>query len=507
MSKKMLSIIMLICFFAGALSYRQVIIGENINVKSTYRKISSIRNEASMSQKSQELIQEMIRVKTHQDVDAFISKHVQVIDTHLKAKSINELPRDYRLMLSLIYPFKRLRGFGYQIYGFSEIPLQDRKYTNVNYSMGTVKSILDAKLQSIISNINVYSPKFGSALFDWLTLPSSSKTSFNRVEDVQNFLMGSVYPDFKISMNLIGSIGDIPLNRPLLLDLAAITGSKKAIPERQRLLHVYQHEIEALKALMSQTCHDLIIYAHYDRNDSINYEYNLKKKLIMNGYKLSSSPGIPMYLAVNEFKSYPKLLTLRSIPFSIPGGEESWMMVALKHLRSAIYHENLSYQAMKTAVSELTDDEITKSILNPRLHYLVDERVKKSFAKRQLMTSQNGVALKSFITGEMTRVNMVEMYQNPPMDLKAFLPTEFELSQPRQIQVNGKKVTNYRFGLPSNWDLAIYQTYFPTVKNAEDIKKLARILESHGATSMLARLVNRFMTIDADYKAISLGSI
>jgi len=92
--------------------------------------------------------------------------------------------------------------------------------------------------------------------------------------------------------------------------------------------------------------------------------------------------------------------------------------------------------------------------------------------------------IRSGITGEVVVVDLPGFFSNPPQDLKAFLPTEFESSQEwKNIELKdgtGKvhklKARNYEVGRGVNWDSATYKSIFPEISSGKSVPESIRIL-------------------------------
>ncbi|MBX3017385.1 MAG: hypothetical protein KF767_05810 [Bdellovibrionaceae bacterium] len=127
---------------------------------------------------------------------------------------------------------------------------------------------------------------------------------------------------------------------------------------------------------------------------------------------------------------------------------------------------------------------------------LPPELVRMDMAKSDLYVENlnrivNDQPIRSNVTGETAKLNFKELFLNPPADLKAFFPTQFETRRTLEATVpvgaSTSKVSyrNFQHGLPQAWDLPIYQKY-ADVQNQADIARTLRVL-NHSTGGFAAR--------------------
>ena len=106
---------------------------------------------------------------------------------------------------------------------------------------------------------------------------------------------------------------------------------------------------------------------------------------------------------------------------------------------------------------------------------------------------QDKEVVSAVVNGEAVDVRFSQFFLNPPKDLKAFMPTEFNKESNYKKNAYGT-YRNYRAGSPVGWNLEAYRRYFPDVKSNEDIKRAARILgQSWGGALVGAPLTSFIM--------------
>jgi hypothetical protein len=97
--------------------------------------------------------------------------------------------------------------------------------------------------------------------------------------------------------------------------------------------------------------------------------------------------------------------------------------------------------------------------------------------------------IRSAVTGHTVVVDLKRFYDNPPKDLKAFLPTSHETGS-KKLSKHGVKYPNYYIGRPNAWNLEPYKNHiFPTLGKQEDVMKYVRTLrQSYGGEAFGAPL-------------------
>jgi hypothetical protein len=166
----------------------------------------------------------------------------------------------------------------------------------------------------------------------------------------------------------------------------------------------------------------------------------------------------------------------------MPDGKD-WMAVAYKYSQKSIGRAKLAWNNS----AEQRDDEIFYVFNTGFLNVNREEMSHNLDLLDRVVTSQGTESLRSGVTGETIEINYKNLFFNPPQDLKAFLPNRFEKNATitREIAVAGKKpqkVTyrNYSQGKATGWNTEAFQSYFPGVKEGQDVEKTLRVLSHAG---------------------------
>lgn len=488
----------LVTFFAVVSLFLGIAYYQNVNGKGNREIASTNYSENEISLEAKNFTDELIAVKTPDQISHFITKHITILETNRTKRTLASLPEDYRFLASFLYPIKDLRGFGYRILGFGNRAggfFEKSSIGSDAYNRTVVKSMIAAQLQDLSSYLETYSPGAGKNFFNWLTIPyGNQSTDIAYSHNLQDFAIGSIYFNIQKSIEVLDSIIQINKNKPLLIDSLILTGANYILPTEKRFISIFPHDLLIIKSLGHLYSHNLILYAQYNRDDYVNYLFSKTQKISNPLNALFSANGLPINEQVKGYSKFPQLYQMRNIPYKSPGG--SWMTTALGHLKNYVSNENKLLPIMRSTSSELSSDEARHSLFNPRLESVFQGRTEKALKKRAELLSQNNVQLNNWATGDIIVVNGNKFYTNPPTDLKVFLPVAFNINLPKFYKTqNGQVYTNYEYGVPTAWNLEIWKEYFPSVNSQDDIRKISRALKNNPATHILSGAVTSFISM------------
>lgn len=469
--------------------------------KTIKREISQVKvyDETNISPMAYQFTQDLKSSTTIIKIDRFINTHYKKLESFRTLNKLNELPNDYRLMASFVYPIVNLRGSLYRIFGLVE------RGSGKHYNLKIVRTILNSKLQALASLINTYCPSVGNVIFDWLTSPGPGiETDLKYVHQVQDFIMTDIYVNLQKMLEIVESIKNISVNAPITIDSSVFTGQKNALPKDRRYFNIRSHELTALKQIIHSYSHGMILYAQYDRDDFINFEYAKKKKQ-GNPLHLFSSKvrGFSMYDRVKELKRWKSLYTFRKIGLSKPKEFSTWMLTAYDHAKKHSILEPLFLEQVTIASNALTLKQAQLSIINPKSKVLLTTRSKELFKKKSLLLLNDQSSVRNTITGEMILVNYPKFYSHPPKDLKLFLPLKDGFNLEGKKRLFNKKIINYRYGQAKAWNISYWKEYFPSVNTNSDIKAVAQTIKSSSSSSnMILNILVRFVSISSSQKIL-----
>lgn len=102
-----------------------------------------------------------------------------------------------------------------------------------------------------------------------------------------------------------------------------------------------------------------------------------------------------------------------------------------------------------------------------------NRQIKRSLEDLEAMVSGERTIVSPF-TNEKVTINLPQFYNNPPQDLKKFLPIQWEMA-PETKTKEGMNYRNYFWGRAIGWNLSEYQPYLKISSNA-DLLTAARVL-------------------------------
>ena len=463
------------------------------------REISHVKvfDETNISPMAYEFTKSLKRIKSVADIDLFIKNQYQKIEAKRSKNQLSQLPSDYRLLASFIYPIVNLRGILYRIFGLV------KKGKQKKYSRKIIKTIINSKLQSLASIINLYCPSVGNTIFDWLTEPAAGITrDLEYIHQIQDFIITNIYGNLQKSLQVISSIKELSLSNPITIDSSILTGDKNVLPKNKRYFNVREHELIALKQYIHSYSHGMILYAQYNRDDIINFEYAKKKKL-GNPLHIFSSKirGFSMYDSVKELRKWKNLYTFRTIKQERPAQHKTWLLAAYDHAKKHIALGPLFLEEIQKVAPLLSENQAALSIINPKSQVLLTKRLLSAVKLKTDLILNHESSLRNNITGAMIISNYPMFYTAPSMDLKKFLPLKngFKLNTKKELFKG--KIINYRYGQPTNWDISYWNKYFPSIKTDQDVKKVAQTIKSTSlANNMIFNILIRFVSISSSQK-------
>ena len=128
----------------------------------------------------------------------------------------------------------------------------------------------------------------------------------------------------------------------------------------------------------------------------------------------------------------------------------------------------------------------------------LDRRAELSYEVQSRML-KGPTYIHSQVTGNAIKVNLPEFYNNPPADLKVFLPTGFQGGSrdlPASVKIAGSQQSvnyrNYHEGEANAWNIPEYKKYFPEVENSDELRNSTalNIAQAYGGFMILGPLSN-----------------
>ena len=429
-------------------------------------------DKESMSKEYRELIDNVIAADSPDKIDGLLAK---------LEKKIDSMPADAKFLGSHLLLMKPFRGIVYRM-----IPLAGKERITQGFIRNRVKILA--------SNLRIYLPlEHWEAGFNYLTEPyklksgeiisqfedakerksvrgSTVKRTYVKefgAENFQEFIGAEVYPAMAKALERIESIS---FENPIVWDNKVAFGkdSFKDDFEETRYRKIGEAERHLNISSLHLGMHYLNYLVSYDIRGSISLSKDIGKLYGIDGFFSRNPDGVPSYdwVKVVERKSYDNIGRLRD-------GYKDNMSLSFKHLQEGVKHLRLAREELRNeSPSRLF--AINPGTLNPW-----DENIEKQFKHIECLTSdstEGTCAIRSAITGKSVVINLREFYQNPPTNLKDYLPTDWNTDKKRMFKKHGKKYPNYLWGTPKSWNVSTYKRFFPELKSDKEIPEYVRTM-------------------------------
>lgn len=413
--------------------------------------------EAQMSPELRAIRDRFFKVKTSDELAQMLSE----LDANYDA-----LPTDAKFFAAQFIPAQALRGFVYRVKNVFE-----------KRSRGVHSAVL-TMAKKTATKFRIYLPQDSMvAVEEYFMAPYYENgqlvSVFNDEADIQGWLAG---PFREQILKADERIGKLNLSEPVVWDQRFTFGPDSFKDGVKRFRLIGELEKSMVRSAMMTTVAGLSFLRAYNIRGSIDLSRDLGRLYGIDGF-LSEVDGVSAKKVTNAINKYPQIGTL------LPDGE-AWMKSSLNASRWAVVHAWAAWQAS----SEPRKNESL---------YAVDSgywRVNRHDIEQNLeilyrvVASESSEKMRSSVTGEVVEVRYADFFNKPPKDLKAFLPTGFDSRSKvtRQAVVDAKGLTkpltyrNYSEGSPEKWNVAAYNTYFPSIKKDDDVFKSVRVLSHAG---------------------------
>jgi hypothetical protein len=163
-------------------------------------------------------------------------------------------------------------------------------------------------------------------------------------------------------------------------------------------------------------------------------------------------------------RKYPKLFTLMPEGKNLTSPAYSYMMASVNMAEA-------SWNRLRGSKEDRTDFLFDPRVIQP---FNTNRLINTSFKElRTLLTSSE--AKSTLMQGELVKINLRDIYLDPPKSLMDFYPVAFNTSADEKSKdIAGKSVTyrNYLAGSPTTWSHSAYEKYFPSIKKTPCPNKL-----------------------------------
>lgn len=340
------------------------------------------------------------------------------------------------------------------------------------------KSAIITSLRLAASGQNVFFPtEQWKAGFDYLTTPTEGMgPDISTEEELHKAILSEVRPDVE---KMYARINALNFSKPIYFDNKMAFSSANFVSDDDR--YVVLGETERISTLSGMAFGISSMYVglayHWDRvfdtADSVARIYGFRATVSSLVPGLDFVDGATAEKRTSVIKKNGKLFTLRE-------GGAQWTTAAYQWFVSGVQNAKIAWSMIKR---DANSNSNINNVIDPRGFLPFVRQNDATLSTIESLVHGEGVS-SAVVMGETVNVKFKELFENPPKDLKAFLPTEFDKGQaviasPLARDTSGKLrggYRNYMKGSPTAWDVKAYQAYFPDVKNNDDIKKAAKIL-------------------------------
>lgn len=425
---------------------------QEMNPKNS-RAASAKLSESNLSTEFRAIRDSLLATRTPSDLETIITD----LD-----KRYEKLPPDARFLASQIIGLRAARSLVFRMRPVFE-------------NTRTTHSALVTWVKRVAANMRVHLPTADwDAYFRYVTEPSGPEARpFRTVSEVQAHLQDHVYSEMLITASRLRSL-EVSDAKPITWDNRVIFGSDSFLDNLDRYRSLGTAERDALLAQIEAASHDLLVLCSYQLDAAPQVAQQLGRLVGFDGFLGDEVNGFSAQDRAGILRGQGTFLTLR------PQGPQL-MKQALDHLRKSV---TLGRSAWESATRRPANAHAPLSA-----DRLVPWQRQSELTLANIEDSLKGPAeVRSAITGEVVGLNIPAFYENPPRDLKVFLPMEFDKS-PEFYNLHGHQVRNYFHGRATSWNVAAFKPYLTSLTAPQDVAKAARILgQAWGGAQVLGPL-------------------
>lgn len=439
--------------------------------RSGERKIANTISEEMMSTEYRSFRDKFLKITTAEEYDNLLSE---------LEKGYEKFPKDLKYVAARMAPVKELRGILYRL-----TPVMEEEKITHSYFLTMVRRI--------VAQMTLFFPvDHADATFEYFAKPYMEDgklvSQFKNVRDFQNHLGTKLYFQMVNSANKISNI-DLTKEK-ILWDNKILNGSESFVDDVARFRVLGEAEKNATMFRLHRGMAFINRFAAYNLEHLMSYTKDMGKLYGIDGF-FSEVDGAPSYkrVKVAKKKQYKNLFTLSNY------GKE-WMAQSFKHIQESVKYLRLLNEELKDAPAN------SFARINPVRVAAWEREINSGLDTMEAIVG-GPTELRSPVTGEVIQVNIPAFYNNPPTDLKEFLPISWDVKN-KEIKTDLKikefktvakgerkevevpvKYRNYYWGRPTQWSAQVYKEYFPSIKNNDDVARHMRIFrQSMGASTV-----------------------
>ena len=373
----------------------------------------------------------------------------------------NGMGPDAKFVGAQLLALKPWRGFVYRVRPLFE--------NNSQFTHAYVITLM----RMLMAGTNTYLPtKEWKAAFDYITqpYPGADKQLITTEAELYDFVKGPVLDTMK---TLAVRMENLNFTTPVYFDNKLFYSEANFASNSDRYTRLGEAERQAYLSG--------VLMGLAGVNYSIAYNWKGLMKTIDNFvvvYGINSSINVDRMTAerrTGALKSESQLFTLRKDKNGnqLPENKEHTQL-AKKYYVEGVRNAKLAWAQLKKDSNNVAAQA---NLFDPRAYVPFTRVIDATFTNVENLTNDRGIA-SAMVTGEVVNINFNKFFDDPPEDMKAFLPTNFKPSSPKELTepVSGLKYRNYDAGNPDGWNIRVYNKYFPSINNNADVRSTARIL-------------------------------
>lgn len=164
--------------------------------------------------------------------------------------------------------------------------------------------------------------------------------------------------------------------------------------------------------------------------------------------------------------------------FELRPGAEGWMKASFSMLQHAVANTAWSWAELKGR----SKDNSGGALLDPRTFMAFNRMIGSGISNMEYIVGNGkgeGSITSAVVVSDSIPVNLSAFFKDPPKNLTNLMPTQFDESPyTNYAKVKGKSREWHNFlnGRPTGWDITEYRKCFPSVRDSNDVVRVARIL-------------------------------
>ena len=425
------------------------------------RKIAELIDEKMMSVELRTFRDKFMALKTTAEVEnelAFLNNNY------------SSFPLDLKYVAAQLIPARTMRGIVY-------------KFTLLARKQKITNSVLLTIMKDFTSNMRLFFPQDNStALFDYFTKPFVDQTGnivqqYENVSEMQKHFGTEVY---KAMMIAAGRIEELKFaGQDIIWDNRIFFGANSYLDGLERFVHIGESDRLASLAGIHAGMHTIGIFCAYRLENLFQLMKEQGAQYGVDTFIWSTVNGVSSHDRFNvigktklssdkKLAHFSKFKSKYENIFSSQSNADKWLERAFKHQKQSVKYTRLVWEEVKDRPAA------EHAVINPAKVNPWGNDIERNLKTMEALI-EGPTQLRSAITGETITVDLPTFYGSP-VDLKHFLPIEWELGDEfisTELAVGGKtekiKTRNFYRGRPTKWNLEAYKTLIPSLKDSRDL--------------------------------------